>query len=279
MDGLYLFLVVLLGVVSYSHDQVTGSVLEVSVRPGDNITLYCDCKKSSGVYIVWYRNCSHENQPPLILKITRGQADSFLKMFPRFIFVDNTSSNSFDLLIMNITESDEGIYYCGTEHTKVEGKDHIAPKYDYSYGDITTRIILNLSKTDHCQPSRPSTQDCGECWTLLFYLCPVSAVLSSLISTLVAYHLCRKKGNSVFKLAVLISGTFSIVNPHNLLTMRLFLFLQLKALKLSKNLQVDIKQIRLKMCVMLHWKSVSHHRDQRRRREGGVPGTSNWEET
>ena len=131
------------GVVSYGHDQVTGSVLEVSVRPGDNITLYCDCKKSSGVYIVWYRNCSHENQPPLILKITRGQADSFLKMFPRFIFVDNTSSNSFDLLIMNITESDEGIYYCGTEHTKVEGKDHIAPKYDYSYGDITTRIILS----------------------------------------------------------------------------------------------------------------------------------------
>ncbi|KAM8772529.1 uncharacterized protein AB9X84_010207 [Acanthopagrus schlegelii] len=193
MDGLYLFLVVLLGVVSYSHDQVTGSVWEVSVRPGDNITLYCDCKKSSGIYIVWYRNCSHENQPPFVLKITRGQADSFLKMFPRFIFVDNTSSNSFDLLIMNITESDEGIYYCGTEHTKVEGKDHIAPKYDYSYGDITTRIILNLSKTDHCQPSRPSTQDCRECWTLLFSLCPVSAVLSSLISTLVAYHLCRKK--------------------------------------------------------------------------------------
>ncbi|XP_030268956.1 uncharacterized protein LOC115579543 [Sparus aurata] len=178
------------GVVSYSHDQVTGSVLEVSVQPGDNITLYCDCKKSTGVYIVWYRNCSHENQPPLILKTKDTR---ILEIFPRFKFVENTFSNSFDLLIMNVTESDEGIYYCGTQHEKVEERDHIGSKTDYRFGNITTRIILNSSETDHCQPSRPSTQDCGECWTLLFSLCPVSAVLSSLISAVVAYHLCRKK--------------------------------------------------------------------------------------
>ncbi|XP_030269347.1 uncharacterized protein LOC115579803 [Sparus aurata] len=193
MDGLHMVLVVLLGVVSYSHDQVTGSVLEVSVRPGDNITLYCDCKKSTGVYIVWYRNCSHENQPPFIIKMRDFKTGSVQKIYPRFNFVDNTSSNSYDLLIMNITESDEGIYYCGTEHTKVEERDHIGSKTDYRYGNITAKIILNSSETDHCQPSRPSTQDCGECWTLLFSLCPVSAVLSSLISTLGVYHLYRKK--------------------------------------------------------------------------------------
>ena len=131
------------GVVSYSHDQVTGSVLEVSVRPGDNITLYCDCRKSTGVYIVWYRNCSHENQPPFIIKMINVKTGSVQKIYPRFIFVDNTSSYSYDLLIMNITESDEGIYYCGTEHKNVKEKDHIAPKYDYSYGNIKTRIILS----------------------------------------------------------------------------------------------------------------------------------------
>ena len=104
-------------------------------------------------------------------------------------------------------------------------------------------FLPDASDTDHCQPSRPRTQDCGECWTLLFSLCPVSAVLSSLISALVAYHLCRKKGNSAFKLEVLISAIFWIMNPHTSLTMRLFLFLQLKALKLmSKNLKVDVKQ-------------------------------------
>ncbi|XP_036963192.1 uncharacterized protein LOC119024455 isoform X2 [Acanthopagrus latus] len=161
MDRLHMFLVILLGVVSYGHDQVTGSVLEVSVRPGDNITLYCDCKKSTGVYIVWYRNCSHENQPPFVLE-TRGPRIYDLKIFPRYKFVDNTSSNSNDLLIMNVTQSDEGIYYCGTEHTKLEEKDYIAPKTDYRFGNITTRIILNASDTDHCQPSRPRTQDCAK---------------------------------------------------------------------------------------------------------------------
>ncbi|XP_036972283.1 uncharacterized protein LOC119029534 isoform X1 [Acanthopagrus latus] len=187
-----LFYTSVAGVVSYSQDQVTGSVLEVSVRPGDNITLYCDCKKSTGVYIVWYRNCSHENQPPFVLE-TRGPRIYDQKSFPRFKFVDNTASNSFDLLIMNVTQSDEGIYYCGTEQTKVEETAYIGSKSDYRYGNVTTRIKLNSSDTDHCQPPRPSTQDCGECWTLLFSLCPVSAVLSSLISALVAYHLCRKK--------------------------------------------------------------------------------------
>uniref|UniRef100_A0A671XFY7 Ig-like domain-containing protein n=1 Tax=Sparus aurata TaxID=8175 RepID=A0A671XFY7_SPAAU len=123
-----------------SLSRVTGSVLEVSVRPGDNITLYCDCKKSTGVYIVWYRNCSHENQPPFILK-TKDTRN--LEIFPRFMFVENTSSNSFDLLIMNVTESDEGIYYCGTQHEKVEERDHIGSKTDYRFGNITTRIILS----------------------------------------------------------------------------------------------------------------------------------------
>ncbi|KAM8772528.1 uncharacterized protein AB9X84_010202 isoform 2-T2 [Acanthopagrus schlegelii] len=159
---MHMFLVILLGVVSFSHDQVTGSVLEVSVRPGDNITLYCDCKKSPGVYIVWYRNCSHENQPPFILETANYRMDYPAKTFPRFKFLRNTSSDSYDLLIMNITQSDEGIYYCGTEHTKVEEKDHIAPKTDYRYSNVATRIILNSSDTDHCQPPRPSTQDCAK---------------------------------------------------------------------------------------------------------------------
>ncbi|XP_036972293.1 uncharacterized protein LOC119029534 isoform X2 [Acanthopagrus latus] len=156
-----LFYTSVAGVVSYSQDQVTGSVLEVSVRPGDNITLYCDCKKSTGVYIVWYRNCSHENQPPFVLE-TRGPRIYDQKSFPRFKFVDNTASNSFDLLIMNVTQSDEGIYYCGTEQTKVEETAYIGSKSDYRYGNVTTRIKLNSSDTDHCQPPRPSTQDCAK---------------------------------------------------------------------------------------------------------------------
>ena len=136
------------GVVSCSHDGISGSVLEVTVRPGDNITLYCDCKLSTGIFIVWYRNCSHENQPSLVLrtKIKRDATDkeytNFLNPFTRFHLVENESSDSYDLLIMNITDSDEGLYYCGTEQIKVEDKTTISDRNVYAYGTVT-RIVFS----------------------------------------------------------------------------------------------------------------------------------------
>ena len=44
---------------------------------------------------------------------------------------------------MNVTQSDEGIYYCGTEQTKVEETAYIGSKSDYRYGNVTTRIKLS----------------------------------------------------------------------------------------------------------------------------------------
>ncbi|KAM8772530.1 uncharacterized protein AB9X84_010217 [Acanthopagrus schlegelii] len=187
MDGLHILLVVLLGVVCYGHDQVTGSVLEVSVRPGDNITLYCDCKKSAGVYIVWYRNCSHENQPPLILESSDPRIYD-QKSFPRFKFVDNTSSNSFDLVIMNITESDEGIYYCGTKQTKVWETDYIGSKSDYRYGNVTTRIKLNSSSPDPYQCI--SSPQPVVSWMLVFS--PAITILLSTLSFILVYNFFQR---------------------------------------------------------------------------------------
>ncbi|XP_044223361.1 uncharacterized protein LOC122993339 [Thunnus albacares] len=196
MDGLHVFLVVLLGVVSCSHDGISGSVLEVTVRPGDNITLYCDCKRSSGVYIVWYRNCSHENQPSLVLRTKFERRDTtdnddtdFLNPFTRFHLVKNKSSDSYDLLIMNITDSDEGLYYCGTEQPKVEDKTTISPINVYTYGNAT-RIVVNSSEPDY--QTSTHQQDCGVCWTLLLSLCPSLAVLSSLLFSLLVYQLSQK---------------------------------------------------------------------------------------
>ncbi|XP_040891220.1 uncharacterized protein LOC121180130 [Toxotes jaculatrix] len=184
MDGQFIFLVILLGVASCSQDQTSQSVLEVTVTPGDNITLYCDCKSSTGVYIVWYRNCSHENQPTLVL-----QTISFLKetdpLSSKFQLLRNSSTESYDLLIMNITDSDEGLYYCGTEERKVDQGEYITLRNIYSYGNVTTRIKCDSSET--LQP------DPDLCWMLLLTLCPASALLSSLLSSLVVYQLCQKK--------------------------------------------------------------------------------------
>lgn len=96
---------------------------------------------------MWYRNCSHENQPPLVLKVGRSSPTLGYnpasdtkdpQNFPRFQFVKNSSSNSYDLLIMNITDSDEGIYYCGTEEKKVEKVD-----YKRLYSNLTTRVLIS----------------------------------------------------------------------------------------------------------------------------------------
>lgn len=50
------------------HRWIFGSVVNVTVGSGENITLYCDCKILTDEIIMWYRNCTHENQPPLVLE-------------------------------------------------------------------------------------------------------------------------------------------------------------------------------------------------------------------
>ncbi|XP_040891219.1 uncharacterized protein LOC121180129 isoform X2 [Toxotes jaculatrix] len=161
MDGLCIFLVILLGVASCSQDQTSQSVLEVTVTPGDNITLYCDCKSSTGVYIVWYRNCSHKHQPTLALntvpKPVKGITDIINHRTSNFKFLSNSSSASYDLLIMNITDSDEGLYYCGTEETKVDKGEYITQRNIYSYGNVTTRIIC--TKEVRADQERPDDQE------------------------------------------------------------------------------------------------------------------------
>ncbi|XP_051802086.1 uncharacterized protein LOC127533349 [Acanthochromis polyacanthus] len=182
MDGLYVLLVVFSGIVSCSHNLVSGSVLEVTARPGDSITLYCDCKVSSGVHIVWIRNCSHENQPSLILRTKEARR---LYSFP-FEFVKNDSSDSYDLLIKNITNADEGLYYCGTEELNVENnQEYITSTTVHRYSNMTTRIILNSTDPNDCNSTAPRHYEkpelCNVCWTLLFSLSSAFIVLSSLL--------------------------------------------------------------------------------------------------
>lgn len=125
--------------------MISGSVLEVTVRSGGNITLYCDCRVLTGVYIVWFRNCSHEDQPPLVVTFDRIYFSYSLentKRFPRFQYVKNISSDSYDLVIVNVSDSDEGLYYCGTEEAKVDDKNLIAKKHFYKYSNTTTKMIV-----------------------------------------------------------------------------------------------------------------------------------------
>ncbi|XP_060917186.1 uncharacterized protein LOC132992070 isoform X3 [Labrus mixtus] len=188
MEGRHVVLLLVSAVVSLSPDCVCGSELKVTIRPGDNITLYCDCKTSTGVYIVWYKTCSRENQPSLVLK-----ANMYLREEsppPNFHLLKNQSSESFDLLIQNITESDEGLYYCGTEEPKVEDKEHITSKDFYSYSNITTRIIFTSS--DSGDSIGPLHVEPGVSWLMVFS--PAITVLSTFLCLTFVY-LCSQNAD------------------------------------------------------------------------------------
>ncbi|XP_047435227.1 uncharacterized protein LOC125004574 isoform X4 [Mugil cephalus] len=190
MEGLHIALFVISGVVSCSHGWISVPTLEVTARPGDNITLYCDCRQSFGAYTMWFRNCSHENQPTLLLSQFNAYRN-FIKL-PGFEFVKNSSTDSYDLLIVNVTDSDEGLYYCGTQKEIVEDGKYITTRHVYRYSNITTRLIVDPEPSEPHHDADETREDCGQCWKLLFCLCPAGAVLSVLLSGFVVHRFCRK---------------------------------------------------------------------------------------
>ncbi|CAK6953560.1 uncharacterized protein LOC121899402 [Scomber scombrus] len=112
---------------------------------------------------------------------------SHLQPFHHFQFVKNVSSKSFDLLILNITSSDAGLYYCGTEETRVEDKEYIKQKNVYGYSNVITRILVDSTER-HCE----TPPVCVSSWILMFSLCPTFAIFSSVLSSLLVYHLSHK---------------------------------------------------------------------------------------
>ncbi|CAL8350811.1 unnamed protein product [Boreogadus saida] len=179
MSWMYVFLPIVWGAVVSSYTA------ELTVNPGENVTLSCDCKTSTGENIVWYRNCSHENQPTRILRWDELRENKDSNSSKDLNVMWNNSSKSYNLLIRNISDSHLGLYYCGTEKPVVIDADKIVQKYILRYGNVTTRISF-VKPLD-------AYEDCGECWRLLVILCSSSAILLSLLSFSVIYLCCRRK--------------------------------------------------------------------------------------
>ncbi len=123
--------------------------MEMKVSPGDNITLYCDRSATLGSVIVWIRNCSHENQPSLIIDFMDVFRWDQGKIFQRFSFIHNPYNNSYDLHITNISVSDLGLYYCAKVEKKVnqDEKGIISRSEVYNYGNRIICLSLKGKKT------------------------------------------------------------------------------------------------------------------------------------
>ncbi|KAL6467204.1 hypothetical protein MHYP_G00250080 [Metynnis hypsauchen] len=116
---------------------VSGAEVEMRVRPGDDVTLYSDCVWKTGFYTVWFRNCSHDHQPPLIISAT----DLMRGAFPRYTFVWNPSKHTHDLLVKNVAESDLGLYYCAVHEKKILDSEDV-----YHHGNRISRLSFLGSK-------------------------------------------------------------------------------------------------------------------------------------
>ncbi|XP_043083764.1 uncharacterized protein LOC122352717 isoform X1 [Puntigrus tetrazona] len=169
-----------------------GEEVEMKVRPGENITLFCDRSLSVGSFIVWIRNCSHENQPSLIIDFRQGFRLG-LEAFQRFSFIHNPYNNSHGLHITNISISDLGLYYCAEVENKVnkDEKGIISSSEVYYYGFQITRLSMEVCSAPLTSCSEGSAPpDCVLCWMLLFSVCPVCVLLSSLLSSICVYCYC-----------------------------------------------------------------------------------------
>ncbi|XP_020794152.2 uncharacterized protein LOC110172603 isoform X2 [Boleophthalmus pectinirostris] len=192
-------LLIFMGLVYTEHLVVSGSVVDVRVQLGEDVMLYCDCTTASGVLVMWYRNCSHMYQPTLVLKLRtkylhdlRNDPLSWMIPLPRFQFVKNDSSNSYDLLISNVTESDEGLYYCGTETVTLEedGTSYLQKKYKYGYGNVSTQLTLISESSEVLVSHKTPLSHHDPVWRAI--LVPGAVVLFCNVCFILLYHLCQK---------------------------------------------------------------------------------------
>ncbi|XP_048851771.1 uncharacterized protein LOC125720409 isoform X3 [Brienomyrus brachyistius] len=137
MDTTCISLIVLLGLGCSTQERRSEEAELRIVRLGDSITLHCDVKHERET--IWYRQCSHENQP--LLKMARLELKD--NPHPRYAFVWDSSSNSYSLLIKNITKSDLGLYYCSTKYLRFSPQPNgtATDEATDKFGGLTIRLL------------------------------------------------------------------------------------------------------------------------------------------
>ncbi|KAI4879647.1 hypothetical protein NFI96_023163 [Prochilodus magdalenae] len=97
--------------------SISGIVVEMRVKSGDNVTIHYDCTYLSTFTLIWFIKPAKEHQPPLI-NLTEDTTP------PRVSRVWNYSKATYDLQVKNISESDLGLYYCALHEVKLTRKEY-----------------------------------------------------------------------------------------------------------------------------------------------------------
>ncbi|KAI4897616.1 hypothetical protein NFI96_030294, partial [Prochilodus magdalenae] len=160
-----------------------GTNEEKLIRPGDTVSLQCDCRMETGWEIYWVRSCSPLLQPMLL-----SSYESVVNPIPRYSMTLNSVNNSYNLTIENITESDLGLYYCARSKVKMDADVGGKLAVNEVYHICNTSTKLSYEVLTAVEP------DCTQCWLILMIVCPVCTILSSLLSSICVFLCTRKPG-------------------------------------------------------------------------------------
>ncbi|XP_057188700.1 uncharacterized protein LOC130553640 [Triplophysa rosa] len=189
MERKRIITITLVCVLFCEHQRIFGTDVNVRVKPGDNVTIFCDCVIPA-VNMIWIRNESYANLSSILMSAENW----FSGMFPRFSFVLNSSTHSFDLHIANVSIYDEGIYYCAEankEITEVNGM--LESSVEYQYGNRKTHLaVLDSIPASTEPPVKTDPSNNMTLWMLLGSLCPVCLILCFICICC----LCQQKKNT-----------------------------------------------------------------------------------
>ncbi|XP_056312932.1 uncharacterized protein LOC130228525 [Danio aesculapii] len=180
--------IVTLIALSCIYWTVCGKLVELVVKPGDNATLHCD-RENFGQDIQWFKICSFQIQPLLVI----SAYNSLTEPIPRFHVLSNNrpTSNSYDLLIKNITEADLCLYYCSSEVEKIMDENgKISEKKVYHNGDMFTKLTFTTPVLTSDSPQE-SVRDCWHYRLMLLTLCPLSSLLFAILALCVYICCCK----------------------------------------------------------------------------------------
>ncbi|XP_053091213.1 uncharacterized protein LOC117597661 [Pangasianodon hypophthalmus] len=121
---------------------------ELSVDIGDSATLRC-CIYETTFIMIYLLKQPNRKKPQIIVKFFKTDGEAFYNGFQKSRFQIERSSNCFNMTILNITQSDEAMYYCALTYPNPVFGDGTYLKIK---GDNVT-ILSETSKPAPCDNS------------------------------------------------------------------------------------------------------------------------------
>ncbi|XP_058253364.1 uncharacterized protein LOC131357957 [Hemibagrus wyckioides] len=174
---------------------------ELSVNIGDSATLRCCASKKQT--IVWYKQPNKE-KPQILVTVYKDNKETFHTGFQKSNFRIERSSNCINMIILNIIQSDEAMYYCAVMRPNLVFGDGTYLKIKGKYVNIsseTSKPVVSDNSvvsepTLHGNNTNMNTQDKTENIRSVIGLGTALGLCSLLIFCLTYYILKKRKSNT-----------------------------------------------------------------------------------